>query len=123
MFTFGKDGGPESKVWGHFFEIKKLFSVVLLRFENGSREAYHSHAFNSLSLVIGPGFLEEKFLDGETKIHKAGDLVKTQRHDFHKVTSHGRTWVLTFRGPWNDTWQEFTDERGFITLSHGRVEA
>ena len=49
----GKDGGPESTVWGFWLiEIKKLFSVALLCFENGSREAFHTHAFNSVSWVL-----------------------------------------------------------------------
>mgnify|MGYP001575993171 CR=1 FL=1 len=53
LFYYGKDGGPESHVWGFWLiEAKSLFSIVLLRFENGTREAYHSHAFNSLSWVL-----------------------------------------------------------------------
>lgn len=46
---WGKDGGPESKVWGLWvLRIKTLFTVVLLKFENGTRDAYHSHAFGSI---------------------------------------------------------------------------
>ena len=47
LFKYMKDGGPESTVWGYFLiEIKSLFTIVLLHFKNGSREAYHNHAFN-----------------------------------------------------------------------------
>lgn len=50
---YGKNGGPESRVWGYFLiEIKSLFSIVLLRFENGSRDAYHTHAFHCFSWLL-----------------------------------------------------------------------
>ncbi len=38
----------------------------------------------------------------------------------HKVDSNGTTWVLSFRGPWNDEWKEI-NENGEQTLTHGRV--
>jgi hypothetical protein len=121
---YGKDGGQESRVWGFWFiGIKSLFSVALLRFEDGSREAYHSHAFNCVSWVLR-GRLVEKHYRGGVNVHKAGlKPVVTRRSTFHKVESRGRTWVLTFRGPWSDTWQEFLPEqRRFVTLTHGRQE-
>lgn len=120
IFFSGKDGGQESNVWGHFFEIKKLFTAALLRFENGTREAYHNHAFNCISIVLGPGHLEEIMLDGAVKIHKPGKVLITKRDDFHKVFSHGRTWVLTFRGPWKENWEEYIVGKGFVTLTNGR---
>lgn len=120
MKLFGKDGGPASTVWGYFFELKRLFSVVLLRFENGSREAYHSHAFNSLSWVLR-GELHEHHLDGRLDIHRPSLIpVVTRRDTFHMVMSQGRSWVLSFRGPWAKTWQEWIPGKGYVTLTHGR---
>lgn len=59
VLSYRKDGGPLSKSWGLFIiEIKSAFSVVLLRFENGTREAYHTHAFNATSWVLR-GYLVE----------------------------------------------------------------
>ena len=123
----GKDGGKESTVWGFWpIEIKSLFSVALLCFENGSREAYHSHAFNSVSWVLKGSLYEDciggPFLGGRR--HKAGFRpIYTSRTNMHKVTSIGRTWVLTFRGPWKDTWREWLPlEKRFRTLTHGRRE-
>jgi hypothetical protein len=53
FFHHGKDGGPESPVEGYWlFEIKWLCSIVLLKFNDGGREAYHSHAFNALSWLL-----------------------------------------------------------------------
>jgi hypothetical protein len=122
IFSYGKDGGNESTVWGYWLvEIKSLFSVALLCFEDGSREAYHSHAFNCISWVL-KGQLNENHLKGGNNIHKAGmKPVLTYKNTFHKVSSTGRTWVLTFRGPWNRTWKEYlpkTDE--IVTLTNGR---
>lgn len=132
-FKKRKDGGPESTVTGYFlYENKRRFTVALLRFDNGTRDAFHNHAFNSISWVLR-GQLREHFLykwrvhrrgDGATRVHRPSFRpVATARGDFHQVESVGTTWVLTFRGPWRDTWQEFLPlEDRYRTLTHGRVE-
>lgn len=124
-----KDGGPKSRVWCYGIEFKKLFSVILLRFENGSREAYHSHAFNCLNWVLKGKLIEDRLENG---IHQGAEdyyysasfipfIIK--REHLHKVTSEGRTWVLSFRGPWRKTWVEYlSNENKFIILTHGRKE-
>jgi hypothetical protein len=124
-FLWGdKDGGPESKVYVWGLEIKSLFSVLALKFELGSREAYHSHAFNAISWVLKGG-LNEHMLDGPTNYYGASRTpVVTRRATFHKVMGLGNpSWVLTFRGPWANTWLEFLPKaKRFITLTHGRKE-
>jgi hypothetical protein len=125
-FFKGKDGGPESNVTGYWFiECKSAFSIVLLCFYKGSREAFHSHAFNALSWVL-LGHLAE-FVHGEPYGH-SHDLkpsfkpVYTPRERFHKVYGIGeKTWVLSFRGPWVNTWKEFLPKlKQYVTLTHGR---
>jgi len=123
LLKYGKDGGKDSVVWGFWLcEFKPLFSITLLCFEDGSREAFHSHAFNAISWVL-KGHIEETMLD-ETIInnyHPSFKPVYTPRDCFHRVYSYGRTWILTFRGPWTKEWQEYlpdTDE--FVTLTNGR---
>jgi hypothetical protein len=119
-----KDGGPESKVTGYWlFECKRLFSVALLRFDPGWREVYHSHAFNAVSWVLGPGHLREEHLLGFVEQHvRSPKPVFTWRSTFHRVFSEGTTWVLTFRGPWHSTWYEYDDVAGRTTrLTHGRA--
>jgi hypothetical protein len=137
LFKKMKDGGPESKVTGYWLiEAKKLFSVVLLHFENGSREAYHSHAFNSISWVL-TGLLIEHRLYGASPSYTDQPWVKfyrpslkpvfTSRENLHRVLSKDDTWVLSkddtwvlsFRGPWADNWQEIVPE-GWRWLTHGR---
>jgi hypothetical protein len=137
LFEISKDGGPESTVWAHWLvEIKWLFSIVLLRFENGSRDAYHNHAFNCISWV-----LKGKLVEHVKEIAPAGIAlgqhypahdyhfintytpslkpVMTYRDTMHKVVSEGRTWVVSFRGPWGRTWKEIENGEG-KTLTNGR---
>ena len=122
FFKYMKDGGPESKSEGLFFvEIKKVFSIVLLRFSDGSRDAYHCHAFNAMSWIL-KGKLVEFSLDSKVKeYHPSIKPVYTPRTMFHKVISVGTTWAITFRGPWAETWREYLpQQKKFVTLTHGR---
>ncbi len=124
LFSYGKDGGKDSTVWGFWLiEAKKLFSVALLCFENGSREAYHEHAFNSISWVL-KGKLSEDVREQSPNVYTPSlKPIITKRDTFHKVASIGRTWVFTLRGPWVPFWREFLPlENRFRTLTHGRVE-
>jgi hypothetical protein len=132
IFTRMKDGGPESRVWGYWLiEAKKLFSVVLLHFKDGSREAYHSHAFNAISWVLrgklseerllahGPNFIRSSYMIYEPSFKP----IWTPRDNMHRVHSQGNTWAISFRGPWAKYWQEYimTEDRT-VTLTDGRVE-
>jgi len=125
FFTLMKDGGPESHVWGYWLvEIKGLCSIVLLRFEDGTREAYHSHAFNAVSWLLR-GTLHESVLDWSPTpgiIYRPSWCpIWTPRSRTHKVRSIGRSWVLSFRGPWADTWLEYDPKlERTTTLAHGR---
>lgn len=127
FFSVGKDGGPESTVTGYWLcEIKSLFSVVLLKFEDGSRDRYHTHAFESWNWVLA-GIVREKVRGKNTDfdIPHGPSLkpVRTRRSTLHKVVSIGTTWVLSIRGPWSKTWREWDPKTGEYTeLTHGRVE-
>lgn len=122
FFSRSKDGGPQSTVHAFWLcEIKSLFSIALLRFSDGSRDAYHSHAFDSISWVCGR--LREHHLGtGRVDHHKTSLWpVMTLRETMHKVVSQGTTWVFTLRGPWAKTWLEFDPKSGLmVTLKHGR---
>lgn len=53
LMSYASDGGINSGVKGLFLiEIKPVFSIVLLRFRKGTREAYHSHAFNAVTWFL-----------------------------------------------------------------------
>lgn len=123
LFFKSKDGGPESNVTGYWLiESKSLFSVALLKFSKGSRDAFHTHAFNSVSWVLSGWLFEELLHTYVGKYLEPSILpVYTSRNRMHRV--HGllkTSWILTFRGPWSKTWQEYKDNISFTTLINGR---
>lgn len=121
FLSMSKDGGEESRVWAYWLvELKSLFSIVLLRFERGSRDAYHSHAFNSVSWVLR-GTLHEILHDGTTHVYQPSLWpICTYRSTLHQVHSEKRSWVLSLRGPWVNHWVEIPRGESPITLTHGR---
>jgi quercetin dioxygenase-like cupin family protein len=119
LFEKSHDGGTESGVTGYFLvEIKPLFSVVLLRFSKGTREAYHSHAFHAVTMWL-KGKVIEHHRDGRRKFFRGGMVKYTGRNTFHKVEALETTWAISFRGPWLDRWHE-DRQRKLVTLTHGR---
>lgn len=123
LLAYLKDGGPESTVHGYFLvEAKRLFSVALLNFHDGSRDAYHSHAFSALSWVLKGDLLEETVEGVVTHYRPSWLPVWTPYSVTHKVYSVGETWVVTFRGPWRHTWQEYIPGPypKWVTLGWGR---
>ena len=122
FFSFGTDGGKDSGVKGFWlFEIKSLFSIAFLRFKKGTRENYHSHAFNAYSWFLH-GKVEEQHLGKESMIWEPNLTPKyTPRSTFHRVNALENTYVLTVRGPWSKTWHEYDPhEKEYIKLSNGR---
>ena len=119
----GKDGGNKSTVTGNWlFEFKSLFSISLLKFDLGSREEYHTHAFNAISWYI-LGHTEEHILNGNIIERKGLCLPKlTKRGCFHKIKALKPTWVLTIRGRWLDNWLEFNPRtQQYTQFTHGRT--
>lgn len=127
LFFKAKDGGPESNVTGYWLiESKETFSIVLLCFDKGSREAYHNHAFDAISWVlhgllmedvrIAPGMHEFNYLSPSII------PIITRKTRFHRVEGMAdKTWVISFRGPWTKRWNEFLIKTNqFITLTNGR---
>lgn len=125
IFKKMKDGGDESSVTGYWLiECKGLFSIVLLKFDGPSREAFHTHAFHCLSWVLR-GALTERMRDGRVyNIGRSFMPFITTRKDFHKVSPVGRvSWVFSIRGPWAKEWYEHLEnENRDRVLTHGRVE-
>ena len=122
LFCTKPDGGKDSGVTAYFLiEWKVLFSIGILHFKKGTREAYHNHAFNALTWWL-TGMVTEIKLNGDQKDYKPSLQPKyTSRDNFHKVMAHEDTWALTFRSPWADTWKEYRKDK-YVTLTHGRKE-
>lgn len=120
IFYTKPDGGKESGVIGYFLiEWKPVFSIGLLHFKKGSREAYHNHAFNAITWWLCGNVTELQTSGIEKDFSPSLKPKITKRDCFHKVISHSDTWALTFRGHWMDTWNELRSGNK-ITLTHGR---
>jgi len=115
------DGGKESGVTGFMLiEWKPVVSIGLLHFNTGSREAYHSHAFNAITWWIIGDVTEETYAERIRKRFIPSFKPKiTRRGKVHKVIAHCDTLAFTIRGPWKDTWFEMRGEKK-VTLTHGR---
>jgi hypothetical protein len=121
FFQKAKDGGPKSTVTGFWIiELKSLFSIVLLKFDKGSREVYHSHAFNALTWWL-KGKVDEHLINGIIKTWTPSLKPKiTLRGRIHKVYGKEVTYALSIRGPWHKTWLEYDNKGNSTTLTHGR---
>ena len=97
ILKWAKDGGPESPVDAFFIvEIKSLFSIAVLRFNYGSREAFHTHAFNAFTWFIR-GDLVEQDVNGEYYVYKRSILPKiTRRSKNHRVIADKNSWCFIF---------------------------
>lgn len=122
FFFKRKDGGPLSHVTGYWLmEGKRSFSIVLLRFDLGSREVFHNHAFNAFTLFL-LGKVEEHTLSGKVRVWKSLQFKYTPRTLAHKVYGITRhTWAVSVRGPWTKVWKEYSPNKTTV-LSQGRVE-
>ena len=115
------DGGKDSGVTAYFLvEWKSGFSIALLKFNKGSREAFHSHAFNALTWWL-KGEVTEVLYPSMQKLNwKPSFFPKsTPKNNAHKILANQTSWALTLRGPWDKEWYEVKNNSK-ITLTHGR---
>jgi len=123
IFYTKPDGGNDSGVTGYFLiEWKILFSIGVLKFNQGSREAYHSHAFNAFTWWICGRAVEQRIEEDGIYIkwyERSWKPKYTPRENLHRVYVYWTSWAFTIRGPWEDTWKEY---KGGVetTLTHGR---
>ncbi len=122
IFHKAKDGGPASNVTGYWLiEAKWLFSIAILKIGAGSREAYHSHAFNAISWLFW-GRIHEDTKDSNLVLHTPSIVpIITTRDNIHRVIGLTKnSWVLTFRGPWKKYWKEVLPDGQTHLLGNGR---
>ena len=122
FLQWGTDGGKNSGVIGFWIcEIKTFFSIVILHFNKGTRENYHSHAFNAYTFFIY-GRIEEQLLNGNINIWKPSLYPKyTPRSTFHRVKALENTLCISFRGSWFNYWYEYSPNNNeYILLTNNR---
>jgi len=122
IFKTSKDGGPESPVIAYFLiEWKGLFSVAILKFNKGGREAFHTHAFNSLTWFIKGSLIEVDVSGARLRYKRSLKPKLTTRSKNHRVVALKDSWCLTLRGPWVENWTEYNRKINVTTtFSHGR---
>lgn len=121
-FFYVKPDGITSGVTAFFLiEWKIAFSIAILRFNTGSRENFHSHAFNAFTWWI-KGFAIEQQKNGKTKLYQRSFIPKfTSINNIHKVIAYTTSYAFTIRGPWLNTWLEYNPSNNkYIILTHGR---
>ena len=124
-----KDGGPESPVTFFGIEIKWLFSIGFIRFAEGRREAYHTHAFHALTWFLCGNLFEDRICE-VTGVSTSAMLSPytvwpipkvTTRDNLHRVLAKETSWCFTIRGPWSRVWKEYNKKNGkFTVFTHGR---
>ena len=122
LLKYGKDGGAKSTVSGFWLvEIKSLFSIVILRFDKGSREMYHSHAFNAITWFLKGRVTEHHLMSEDLEWGASWKPKYTPRSCFHKVYAHEVTYALCIRGPWSKTWSDYDPKsKQLLEYSWGR---
>jgi hypothetical protein len=117
-----KDGGSSSPVDAYFLiEIKSLFSIALLKFNKGGREAFHTHAFDAYTWFL-KGELLEECVTGATHTYTRSIKPKvTLKEKNHRVLAMKDSYCLTIRGPWAEVWTEYMEKEDTTTIfSWGR---
>jgi hypothetical protein len=122
LFKKSKDGGPDSPVDAFFLiEWKQGFSIAILKFNKGARQAFHTHAFKAWTWFL-KGRLEEEDISGDKYNYKRSLYPKvTEKEKNHRVKAFEDSWCLTVRGPWDKTWKE-TENGKETKLTWGRKE-
>lgn len=118
-----KDGGAKSTVDAFFLcEFKRYFSVAFLRFNTGGGEEFHSHAFNAYTWFLFGNMYEETRGDSSPVQYTRRVIPKlTQRDKIHRVYAFKTSWCFTVRGPWVETWSEFSEDGTETLFGWGRA--
>ena len=122
LFEKCKDGGKDSPVDGYFLiEIKGLFSIALLKFNKGGREAFHTHAFDAYTWFLKGNLIEED-VDGSFYVYGRSFFPKkTLKSKNHRVKAIEDSWCFTLRGAWENNWTEYNERLDETTVfSWGR---
>jgi hypothetical protein len=114
FFKSSYDGGKDSGVTGFWLiECKWLFSIVILKFNKGTREAYHTHAFNALTWWLW-GSVIEHVIGSRNEIEleindEKPEKIKwwpslfpkyTPREHLHMIEALEPSYAISFIGPW-----------------------
>lgn len=116
MITFWKRKditlGEQSVSELTILEWKKYFSIKLFHFKStdGVQDRFHTHAFNSLSILLHGDYIEEVIDGGSWKVNKLKRSRKRflyiPANEFHRITRSNGCRTLLITGPWGDQFKE-----------------
>lgn len=105
------------------FECKYLGSLLYYNLQTEQQDRYHSHAFNSLNIVLSGGY-NELVLDTDTgyaqmRSRKPGIFYQTRDCIHRLMTAKPGTRIITITGPWDKFWFEYHETK-FRIMTWGR---
>lgn len=112
MVLFKKSHDADSGVTSYsLIEWKERFSIVLLHFSPGSRDAFHNHAFDAYTWWLKGPVIEEFSTDGIATVFKvlfpSWRPKYTPKSTLHRIVAGPEgAWALSIRGPWSNDSQE-----------------
>lgn len=105
------DLGEQSVTELTILEWKKLFSIKLFHFHKteGKQDRFHTHAFNSVSILLSGDYVEEVVDEYQTivplkRIRKRFLFIPANQ--YHRITKSDGCRTLLITGPWGDTFKE-----------------
>lgn len=92
-------------------EIKRLFSVIIYKWETVDQVRFHTHAFPAVGFLLAGSYLEQRIVDGRVE----DNLVSRRffprwlpRNYCHAIKrSFGLTLSVVITGRWRRTWWEY----------------
>lgn len=111
-------------------EWKKLFSIKLFHFHksSGCQDRFHTHSFNSISLLLKGNYIEEIIKDGKVVQfdRNRSRLIYIPSHEYHRITRSDGCRTLLITGPWEPEWMELRELGGSryqeVVCGAGRVD-
>lgn len=85
-----------------------------MKFNKGTREAYHKHVFDALTWWLWGSVIEHVFNENNEDNNKVEKInwcpwilpKYTPCDNLHKIEALETSYAISFRGPWKDTWYE-----------------
>lgn len=118
------DLGEQSVTELTVLEWKKLFSIKLFNFHktDGKQDRFHTHAFNSVSILLSGDYIEE-VVDDDLNVkalkRSRSRFLFIPANQYHRITKSDGCRTLLITGPWGDIFKELRllDRTSFKNLS------
>lgn len=102
-------------------ECKYIGGIIINYFNTIDQDRFHSHAFNSFSLMVKGSYIEEVIEDNKVITKTITESRFIPKNYIHKIkASEPDTVSITFEGPWGSSWDEYFDNGRIKTYAWGR---